>query len=90
MGIALITLKIMPESPQVDLNKIQEETKHRLEKEGAKNILFEIVPIAFGLKSIKVKFAWPEEKGTDTAEQLLSSIENISSIEIEDFRRAFG
>jgi translation elongation factor EF-1beta len=46
--------------------------------------------VAFGLKAIFVKFAWPEEKDTSIFENKLSGIENVSSAETDDYRRAFG
>jgi len=46
--------------------------------------------VAFGLKSISVKLDLAEEKGTDAVEAILSKIEHISSVTIEDYRRAFG
>ncbi|NCN98588.1 elongation factor 1-beta [Candidatus Pacearchaeota archaeon CG10_big_fil_rev_8_21_14_0_10_35_219] len=90
MAVAALIVKIMPSSPDIDLGEIKEKAKKNLETEGAQNITFEEKPIAFGLKAIFVKFAWPEEKDTDVAENLLSKIENVSSVSIEDYRRAFG
>ena len=34
--------------------------------------------------------AWPEEKDTEIIEVSLASIEGVSSVKIEDYRRAFG
>jgi elongation factor 1-beta len=90
MAVAAIIVKIMPESPSVDLEKIKSEAQARLEKEGAKNLSFEEQPIAFGLKALMVKFAWQEEKSTDLVESILSSIPEVASATITDYRRAFG
>lgn len=90
MATVVIIVKIMPESPDVDLNKIKNTAKSALEKEGAKNISFEEKPIAFGLKAVMLKTDMPEEKGTDLVESILSKIEHVSSVTIEDYRRAFG
>lgn len=89
-GITAVIVKIFPDSLDADLNKIKQEAQKLLEKEGAKNISFEEIPIAFGLKAIKIKFAWPEEKNTDIIDNLLASIPHVSSAKIEDYRRAFG
>ena len=86
----IIIVKLMPESPSTDLNKIKDSALSVLQKEGTKNISFEEKPIAFGLIAIFAKFAWPEEKDTDLIESSLSSIENVSSATIDDYRRAFG
>ena len=90
MAVVGIIVKIMPDSPDTDLKKIEHEAKSRLEKEGAMNLSFEEKPIAFGLKAIMLKFAWKEEKDTSIVENALSSIPNVSSATIEDYRRAFG
>ncbi len=90
MSIAAIITKVMPDSPEADLSKIKNASKSLLEKEGAKNITFEEKPIAFGLKAVMIKFAWPEEKDTGIIEDTLSKIEHVSSAQIEDYRRAFG
>ena len=90
MGTVLITTKIMPDSPDADLNAIKDAAKSMLEQEGGKNISIEERPVAFGLKSIHIKVELPEEKGSEKVESLLSSIQHVSSAVIEDYRRAFG
>ncbi|MBI3334180.1 elongation factor 1-beta [Candidatus Pacearchaeota archaeon] len=90
MATVIIITKLMPESPEADLAAIKAEAQSRLEKEGGKNISIEEKPIAFGLKALYVKTDMPEEKGTDIVESLLASIPHVSSVTIEDYRRAFG
>ena len=90
MTLTAVIVKLMPTSPEVNLKEIENSSKFALEKHGAMNISFEQKPIAFGLKAILIKFAWPEESGTDTIEAILSKIKNVSSVRIEDYRRAFG
>ncbi len=90
MAVVAVIAKIMPSSPETDLKKIEEIAKKSMEQEGAKNISFVEEPIAFGLKAIMMKFAWPEEKDTDIIENKLSKIQNVSSAVISDYRRAFG
>lgn len=90
MATVIIIAKIMPESPSIDLEKIKLSAESALKKEGAKSVSSEEKPIAFGLKALLVKFDFPEEKGTDIIESLLSKIPDVSSVSIEDYRRAFG
>lgn len=90
MATVSIIVKLMPESPDVDLEQIKKAAQSLMEQEGAKNISFEIKPVAFGLNSIHMKFALSEEKGTDLVESKLAKIEQVSSVTIEDYRRAFG
>lgn len=90
MGTALLKIKIMPESPNVDLNKIESKAKKIIEKENGKNPRFEKEPIAFGLIALIVSFAIDESLPTDIFEEKLKDIENVSSANIIDFRRAIG
>ncbi len=89
-GMAAIIVKLMPLSPQTDLREIEKKARHIMEKHHAKNITFEIKDLAFGLKSLHMKMACPEEIGTDIIEVELARIPNVSSVTIEDYRRAFG
>jgi translation elongation factor aEF-1 beta len=89
-GIAAVIVKLMPNAPGIDLKLIEDKAKELMEAEGAQNISFEEQEIAFGLKAIMLKMAWPEEKPTDIIENKLAEIENVSSVTIEDYRRAFG
>lgn len=90
MATVIIIVKLMPDSPSADLEEIKREAKKLLEKEGANNISIEEKLVAFGLKSIHIKLDMAEEKGTDFVESILSKIEHVSSVTIEDYRRAFG
>ena len=86
----VIIIKLMPESPEVNLQEVKAAAQALLIPEGAKNLSFEERPIAFGLKALQVKMDMPEEKGTDLIEQKLSTIKGVSSVTIEDYRRALG
>jgi len=85
-----VKIKIMPESPESDLKKIEEDAKQVLEKTDAKIHSIEIEPIAFGLKAVIIIFGWPEEKGLDLLEDELSAVEQVSSTEVLEMRRALG
>jgi len=90
MATAILKLKIMPESPEADLGAIEGKTKAALEKLGAKIHSVEKEPIAFGLVALIFTVVWPEEIGTDEAENAVKGVESVSSVEIIDYRRAFG
>ena len=90
MATAILKLKIMPESPETDLGAIEENAKTALEKFGAKIHSVERELIAFGLVAIIMTVVWPEEVGTDEAENAVKSVSGVSSVEIIDYRRAFG
>lgn len=90
MGTALLQIKIMPESPEVNLEEIQEKAEKIIKENQGQNPKFEIQPVAFGLKSLTASFAMDESIQTGLFEEKLREIPNLSSVEIIDFRRAFG
>lgn len=90
MGTALVIIKIMPKSPKSDLEKIQEQAKQIVEKNGGKKPLTKTEPIAFGLNAVLLNFALDESLSIDNIENPLRKIKEVSSAEVIDFRRAFG
>jgi elongation factor 1-beta len=91
MATAILQIKVMPSSPDTDLLSLKQKIEEKLTKAGAKRIeKIEEQDIAFGLKALIVTLAWPEEKETEEAEKALSGIEDVSSVDIIDYRRAFG
>jgi translation elongation factor aEF-1 beta len=86
-GIAGIKIKIMPISPEINLQEIEDKTKEIVEKEGGTNREYEIEPIAFGLKAIIAFFEWPEEKEIEYLEEKLKNIENVQSVQTIDMRK---
>jgi len=90
MGIAAVKIRIMPTSPEVDLERLKKTAKIIIERMGGKNCKFEEEPIAFGLKAIIAFFAWPEERELDSLEGFLNKIEEVSSLQVIDMRRALG
>ncbi len=92
MAQVIVTLKIMPESPEVDLAKITEEAKNKINDfAGAGDMKIEEKPIAFGLKAINIIFVMDESKGsTEPLEDSISEIKGVKSVEVIDVRRAVG
>ncbi|MEK6875174.1 MAG: elongation factor 1-beta [Nanoarchaeota archaeon] len=91
MGIALIKIKLMPTSPEIDLEELKADITKIIEKNKGKRIRFEEQPIAFGLKAIIAGFEQDETEGKlDPIESALNNLENVSSVQIIDMRRAFG
>jgi len=90
MGIALITLKIMPSSPEANLEEIKTRAKEVIEKSEGKIGEFKEEPIAFGLKAVIVNFELDESKELEEIEESLKNIENVNSTQVTDMRRAFG
>jgi elongation factor 1-beta len=92
MTNVIVTLKLMPSSPEVDLNALQEEVKkHILEFAGEGEIKVTEEPVAFGLKSLNIIFIMDESLGSpDALEETIKGVEGVQSVEVTDVRRAIG
>jgi elongation factor 1-beta len=90
MGFTAIQLKIMPDSPEANLQEIEKKAEQIITSMHKTLIKIEEQPIAFGLKAILLSFAWNDEIETEKLEAALQKIENVSSVEILDIRKAFG
>lgn len=91
MGTVLITFRIMPESIDVPLEKLQEAITEKIHSFGGKVLRAERKPIAFGLTALELIFSMDEAKGTtDALEDDIKSLSGIMNVEVTDVRRAFG
>jgi translation elongation factor aEF-1 beta len=86
-GINGAKYKLMPTSPEVDLDIIQEAAKKIVEDFGGDNKEYEIQPVAFGLKAVIVFFFYPDDKEIEPLEEKFSAIENVASCELIDQRK---
>lgn len=89
-GTAIVIIKVMPDSPEAPLTEIKKGIESFMHKHEAKSLTVEEQEVAFGLKALIIKSAIPEEKGTDILESGLAQIPHVSSVTVEDYRRAFG
>ncbi len=90
MGTALLKIKLMPVSLEVNLEEIKEKAKTVVENGKGRNCTFEEEPIAFGLKALIMSFDIDEEQELEPIEEALRNLENINSAQVIDMRRAFG
>ena len=92
MANVVITVKIMPDSPETDLAKLEEEAKKLIaEFAGEGDTKSEQVPVAFGLKALNIIFVMDESNGSpDPVAEKITQIEGVNSAEIVDVRRAIG
>ncbi len=91
MARVVVTVTINPDSPDVDLNKIEEEAKEKIGKHGADYGRTEFEPLAFGLKAIKIIFIMDEQKGIpDELIDEISKLAGVASARITDVRRTIG
>jgi elongation factor 1-beta len=86
-GINGAKYKLMPTSPEADLDAIQEDAKKMVEEFGGTNKEYSIEPIAFGLKAVIVFFSYPDDKSTEALEDKFSEIENVNSAKLIDMRK---
>jgi len=80
----------MPTSPDVDLKKLQDNVEKKVKQIGGILHKVDVVPVAFGLKSLVFMIGWKEELDPDLIDTELSKIKDVNSIEITDVRRAIG
>ena len=92
MANIIITFRIMPESPDVNLNDLETKIMKEIIKfAGKTETKKEIELVAFGLKALKITFVMDENKGsTEKLENKISKIKGINSVEVVDVRRAIG
>lgn len=92
MANAIVSMKLMPESPDIDLDKMEVKVKEIVVKHvGEGEIRSEKVPVAFGLVSLNIIFVIDEKTHElDPIEADLLTIEGVNSVEVTDFRRALG
>lgn len=92
MANAIVSMKIMPESPDIDLDEIELKVKEVIVNHvGEGEIRAEQVPVAFGLKSLNLIFVMNEQNHKlEPIENEIASLEGINSVEVTDVRRAIG
>ncbi len=91
MADVIVTLKIMPDSIDTDLAAVEKNMKEKIEAFEGYVGKVEIEDVAFGIKALKVVFAYDEKKGTsDELENDINTIEGVQSVDVVDVRRAFG
>ena len=92
MAKVIITMKIMPESPETSLKGLKGQIKEKVNSfTGKGEMKFKEDPIGFGLVALNVIFVMDEKgESTDKLEEDLKDIDGIGSVEITDMRRALG
>ncbi len=87
MGLAGITIRTMPDSPEADLEALKRSIKHIVESENGKIIDHVEEPVAFGLKAVITKFKWDETKESEKIVELVEKLDGINSCQVTDVRR---
>lgn len=76
MGNVAIFLRIMPASPEEDLNKLEQEIAKKVKIQD-----FKIEPIAFGLKALKILVIMPDS--AQNIEEKIKSVRGVGEVEVE-------
>lgn len=92
MAKVVCTVKIMPQSPKANLDKIEKEALRVIAGYAGNNETKTTrEPIAFGLTALNIIFILDESKGsTEPIEKSLAGLADVNSAEIVDVRRAIG
>ncbi len=87
MGKVAAAIKVMPDSPDVDLDQLQEQLEQEL-PEGAKINGFDRDEVAFGLTALIPTVVVPDEAGgTEAVEEAFQQVERVESVSVEDVGR---
>jgi len=91
MAKVIVTFKIMPDSPKINLKKLEVAAKKKITDFGGEVGKVEEQPVAFGLISLNIIFVMDEKKGsTEVLEDQITDIKGVKSVEVTDIRRAIG
>jgi len=87
MGKVAAKIKIMPQSPDVDLDDLQDRLEGAL-PEGAKIKGFERDDVAFGLVALFPTVIIPDEAGgTDAVEDAFAEVDGVESVDVDTVGR---
>lgn len=82
MGEVALNYRLMPESPDTDVESIAASLSGVM-PEGAELNNHAIKPFAFGLKAIEIMVICPDSGGlSDKVEEILGKLEGIQSVEL--------
>ncbi|HII30400.1 elongation factor 1-beta [Candidatus Woesearchaeota archaeon CG08_land_8_20_14_0_20_47_9] len=91
MGVMIVTLRIMPEGVEINLEPIKKRAVEIVTEFGGRGCKAELNEVAFGLKAIMLMFSVDEKLGsTEKLEKKIAAIKGVSSAEVTDLRRAIG
>ncbi len=87
MGKVAAKIKVMPQSPDVDLDELQERLENSL-PEGAKINGVERDEVAFGLVALYPTIIVPDDAGgTEAVEEAFSNVDDVESVGVENVGR---
>lgn len=91
MAQVIITFKITPSNPDADMDELSKFSFKIIEKHDGFPGKSEIKPLAFGLKELHIIFTRNEDLGsTDDMEEEIAKLDDVTSVNVIDIRRAIG
>ena len=93
MANAIVTFKIMPLNPEIDLESIKNQATAIIKEAGAKgDLAHEMKPLAFGLKELDVLAMFEVKDGNDfdAIVEKINALEGVQSAEIAKMDLAMG
>jgi elongation factor 1-beta len=87
MGDVAAAIKVMPQSPDIDLEELQDRLEAAL-PEGAEISGVERDDVAFGLTALIPTVIVPDEEGgTETVEEAFAGVDGVESVSVENVGR---
>ena len=87
MGKVAAVLKVMPQSPEVDLDELEDRLSDAL-PEGAKINSVERENVAFGLIALMTTVIVPDDAGgTEAVEETFEGVEGVESVSVSQVGR---
>ena len=87
MGKVAAKMKVMPQSPDIDLDELQEKLEASL-PQGAEIRTVERDDVAFGLVALLPTVVVPDDAGgTEAVEEAFSGVEGVESAKVEEVGR---
>jgi elongation factor 1-beta len=87
MGKVAAKMKVMPQSPEIDLDALQERLEDAL-PEGAKIQGFGRDDVAFGLVALLPAVIVPDDAGgTEAVEEAFAGVDGVESVKVEEVGR---
>lgn len=83
MGEVAVTLRLMPESPEVNLTSLEAAIKERVKVHSISR-----EPVAFGLEALQIVAVIPDAAGgTEPLERELSSLPGVGNVQVTNLTR---
>ncbi|KAB1193887.1 MULTISPECIES: elongation factor 1-beta [Haloferax] len=87
MGKVAAKIKVMPNSPELDLDDLEDKLEDSL-PEGAKIKGFERDDVAFGLVALLPTVIVPDDAGgTEAVEEAFTGVDGVESVSVENVGR---